>query len=48
MKKSIYTTKYINPNVEIIYINVEQGYSNSYGEYGEAGSNFDIEKNGDF
>lgn len=39
---------YISPNVKVIYINVECGFSSSYGEYGDAGAHFDVEANGEF
>lgn len=44
MKKRVY----INPNVEVVNVDVEWGYGGSYGESGEPGDNFDIEDNGDF
>ncbi len=48
MGKRIDTINYIGPNVKVIYINVECGFSSSYGEYGNAGPHFNVEANGEF
>lgn len=34
--------------MELITIVVERGFEASYGDYGEAGDNFDINDNGEF
>lgn len=34
--------------MELITIVVERGFEASYGDYGEAGDNFDINENGEF
>lgn len=39
---------YESPDIEIITTFVEQGFEASYGDYGEAGDNFDINDNGEF
>lgn len=39
---------YESPDIEAITIFVEQGFEASYGDYGEAGDNFDINDNGEF
>lgn len=48
MGKKSNMIKYVHPDIEIIYISVEYGFSVSYGDSGEAGNSFDIEDNGDF
>lgn len=34
--------------MELITVVVERGFEASYGDYGEAGDNFDINDNGEF
>ena len=41
-------TLYEAPAMELITIVVERGFEASYGDYGEAGDNFDINENGEF
>ena len=41
-------TLYEAPAMELITIVVERGFEASYGDYGEAGDNFDINDNGEF
>jgi hypothetical protein len=43
-----YRREYSAPTIEIIAIAVERGFEASYGDYGEAGDNFDINDNGEF
>ena len=49
MKKNIYfREEYTAPELEVFSTVVEQGFSASFGDFGEAGDGFDIEDNGDF
>lgn len=48
MKTNYLTPEYITPEVEILSTVVEQGFSASFGDFGEAGAGFDIDDNGDF
>ena len=48
MKTNYLTPEYVTPEVEVISAVVEHGFSASFGDFGEAGSGFDIEDNGDF
>ena len=48
MKTNYLTPEYITPEVEILSTVVEQGFSASFGDFGEAGSGFDIDDNGEF
>ena len=41
-------TLYEAPAMELITVVVERGFEASYGDYGEAGDNFDINDNGEF
>ncbi|MBO5820904.1 MAG: hypothetical protein J6R02_04855 [Alistipes sp.] len=47
MKKN-YSMEYTAPALEVITTLVEQGFSASFGNEGEAGDGFDINDNGDF
>ena len=40
--------EYTSPELEIIQTLVEQGFEASWGDYGEAGDDFDVNDNGDF
>lgn len=48
MKTNYLTPEYVTPEVEVISAVVEHGFSASFGDFGEAGSGFDIDNNGDF
>jgi hypothetical protein len=41
-------TPYEEPSMEVIIVTLERGFEASYGDYGEAGDEFDINNNGDF
>lgn len=41
-------TPYEEPTMEVIIVVLERGFEASYGDYGEAGDEFDINNNGDF
>lgn len=47
-KPIIFSTGYVAPTMEVYATTVEEGFSLSYGELGEAGDGFDINDNGDF
>ncbi len=47
MRTKIRVREYLPPSLEIIYLNVEQGFAASYGFDGEAGGGFN-ENNWDF
>ncbi len=40
LKMEIQGREYLPPSLEIIYLKVEQGFAQSYGESGKAGGNF--------
>lgn len=40
--------KYYSPKITVFSNAVEQGFSASFGDYGDAGDIFDIEDNGEF
>ena len=48
MKTNYLTPEYVTPEVEVISAVVEHGFSASFGDFGVAGSGFDIEDNGEF
>ena len=41
-------TLYEEPTMEVVIVALERGFEASYGDYGEAGDEFDINNNGDF
>ncbi len=49
MKKNIYfSEEYTAPELEVFSTVVEQGFEASYGDFGEAGDEFDTNDNGVF
>lgn len=40
--------KYEAPSIEIISAVIERGFEASFGDYGEAGDDFDVNDNGEF